>query len=92
MARGWESKAVEEQMQDAQESREKGHKDKLSPKEAEDLRRKEVLILAAARVRSQLESATDDRYRKQLRGALASLETQIAEHSTDGSSLKQSQS
>jgi hypothetical protein len=92
MARGWESKAVEEQMQGAQESREKGHKDKLSPKELEDLRRKEVLILAAARVRSQLESATDDRYREQLRGALASLETQIAEHSTDGSSSKQSQS
>jgi hypothetical protein len=92
MARGWESKSVEEQMRDAQEAREKGHKDKLSAKEVEDSRRKEVLVLAAARVRSQLESATDDRYWEQLRGALASLEIQIGEHSPDGSSSKQSQS
>jgi hypothetical protein len=80
MARGWESKSVEDQMENSRQEKEnQGHRDRLSLQEAEDLRRREVLVLAVARVRAQLESATDDRYREQLLSALASLEGQLSQ-------------
>ncbi len=81
MARGWESKSVEEQMENSREPAAKNEKGKLSPQELEDLRRREVLALSIARVRSQLETATEGRYREQLLSALASLERQLGEHS-----------
>jgi hypothetical protein len=82
MARGWESKAIEEQVQEAQSSREQPHKEKRTAQEAELMRRKEVLTLAITRVRKQLESASEPRYREQLLGALASLEAELAERSS----------
>jgi TATA-binding protein-associated factor Taf7 len=82
MARGWESKSVEAQAQEAQSSREQPHKEKRTAQEAELIRRKEVLTLAITRVRKQLESATEPRYREQLLDALAALETQLAERTS----------
>jgi cell division protein FtsN len=81
MARGWESKSVEDQVQEAQSRKEHPAKQKLTAEQAEHLRRKEVLTLAVTRVRKQLESASETRYREQLLSALASLEAQLAEHS-----------
>jgi hypothetical protein len=82
MARGWESKSVEDQVQEAQSRQEHATKQKLTAEQAEHLRRREVLILTITRVRKQLESASEPRYREQLLGALASLEAQLAEHTS----------
>jgi hypothetical protein len=82
MARGWESKSVEDQVQEAQSRQEHPAKQKLTAEQAELLRRREVLTLAVTRVRKQLESASEPRYREQLLGALASLEAQLAEHTS----------
>ena len=81
MARGWESKSIEAQVQEAQSTREQPRKEKRPAQEAELMRRKEVLTLAITRVRKQLESVSEPRYRDQLFAALTSLEAELAERS-----------
>jgi len=81
MARGWESKSVEDQVQ---ESRAKDHKDQgkkaqLIPEQLDLRRRRDVLRLSRARVERELEASQNPRYREQLRKALADLDAQIAE-------------
>jgi hypothetical protein len=82
MARGWESKAVEDQVQNqVQNSQTKG-RDKRgqpqSPAQYEARRQREVLLLSRTRVQKSLESSQDPRYREQLNRALADIESQIA--------------
>lgn len=82
MARGWESKAVEGQVQqfesnDAQADA-KGKKNRVTPDQIAARRENEVLLLSRARVQRSLELASDERYREQLRLALADLDAKIA--------------
>jgi hypothetical protein len=74
MARGWESKSVEDQVQQAQEADTKSKKKELTPSQADSRREKEVLLLSRARVKHQLETAQDPRYREQLTRALADID------------------
>jgi hypothetical protein len=78
MARGWESKAVEGQVQDFQERESDGKKRPLTPAQLESRRRGEVLLLSRARVEKDLQASRDPRYREQLKRALADLDSQIA--------------
>ncbi|MGB0033897.1 MAG: hypothetical protein WBP79_00295 [Candidatus Acidiferrales bacterium] len=79
MARGWESKAVEEQVKEFQ-GKEKGNpRMPLTPAQAEVHRRREVLLLSRARVQKDLESSQDPRYREQLQHALADLDARLSE-------------
>jgi len=79
MARGWESKAVEDQMQDSQSRAPGDPRTKLTPEQVEASRQREVLILAITSVQSHLQSVSDPQYRAQLERALESLETRLAQ-------------
>jgi hypothetical protein len=78
MAKGWESKAVESQVQDSKSS----PRDKKAPLTAAQIqahRQREVLLLSRARVAGDLASSSDSRYRDQLTRALADLDEQISQ-------------
>jgi len=78
MARGWESKSVEGQVQEFEERDSSGRKRQLTPAELETRRRREVLLLSLARVEKDLQSNPDPRYKEQLHRALADLDSQLA--------------
>ncbi len=83
MARGWESKAVEGQVQEFQSKEDRQTKKQLTQVQVETRRRTQVLLLARARVEKQLQSNQDPRYREQLTRALADLDAQLATLSSD---------
>jgi hypothetical protein len=76
MAKGWESKSVESQIQEL-ESKRRG-KEALIVVDVGAHRRREVLLLSRARVQRDLELSQDQRYRDQLMHALADLEAQLS--------------
>ena len=78
MARGWESKAVEAQMETAEASA-VSNKKQLTPEEREKSRRRESLLLSRNRVLQDLEQSNNPRYRKILSDALAHLDAKLAE-------------
>ena len=76
MARGWESKSVESQQDDARERKQEG-----PPLTAEARARRErtrELTLALAQVRDQQAAATQPNHRAMLERAAASLEAELA--------------
>jgi len=81
MAKGWESKAVEDQVQETQEAS-KTPKDNrrkpLTPQQMEAHRRKSVLLLSRKRVEKDLNASQNARYKEQLAKALADLDAQIS--------------
>jgi hypothetical protein len=83
MARGWESKAVEGQVQEFQSKEDRQTKKQLTQAQIETRRQTQVLLLARARVEKQLQCNQDPRYREQLTRALADLDAQLAELSAD---------
>ncbi len=77
MARGWESKAVELQMESANAEHTDGPDSRLSDEQKKAKREQEGLILARANVLRQLEATTNERYAESLRQALSDLESRI---------------
>ncbi|HEX8141134.1 MAG TPA: hypothetical protein VF553_00960 [Pyrinomonadaceae bacterium] len=79
MARGWESKAVADQMEEADERARAGRsaEDELSPQERERRQHLESLKLSRARTLDQLERATNQAYREMLRRTLRALEAEL---------------
>lgn len=82
MARGWESKSVENQVEQFQSGKDQKQKNRLSAEDAEKTRRKGVLELARTRIKADLESCRDPAYERQLRGALEHIEAQLAQTRT----------
>lgn len=78
MARGWESKAVEDQVQEQQANDSKVSKQPAGASELEQRRRREVLQLSRVRVQRDLESTQNPRYRDQLTRALSDIDAQLA--------------
>ena len=78
MAKGWESKAVENQIQDSDSSQRDNKRAPLTVAQIEAHRRREVLLLSRARVADDLQASSDSRYRDQLTRALADLDAQIS--------------
>jgi hypothetical protein len=76
MARGWESKSVESQME-AAESRQAALKVIHSEEEIRQIRERESLELSRKRVLQDLEAARHPRHRQQLEAALAHLENRL---------------
>ena len=79
MARGWESKSVEDQIGEAEAQKDLRAKPHLSPIDREQQERKESLLLSRAQIVSRLEVARDKRYRSQLESALKHLDAQLKE-------------
>ncbi len=85
MARGWESKAVEEQMNEREAGAFRGESDAVKASSAERARQTQIrsLQLSRSRISNQLASATNPAHRTMLERALAALDQQIAEASKD---------
>ena len=78
MARGWESKAVEDQIEQANErARRQESLEDLSPEEQARRERLESLRLSRARTLAQLESATRPAHRQMLQRTLRALEAEM---------------
>jgi hypothetical protein len=78
MAKGWESKSVEEQIEQTRPIDPPDHKKQLTPRQMETHRRKEVLLLSRARVEWDLQASQNPRYREQLIKALSDLDAQLS--------------
>ncbi len=77
MARGWESKAVEQQQDEATRTP-SPRKRLFSPEEAINQRQKQGLTLSRQNVVQQLERATNSAHRQMLKKALADLDAQLS--------------
>jgi len=75
MARGWESKSVESQQDDA--ARRKDVKPALTPEQQERLVRRRTLELSRARLAADLDRASAPLHRNMLERALAELDAQL---------------
>ena len=79
MARGWDSKSVEDQIGAAEADRDAQIKPQLSTQEREKQTRRESLLLSRAQVIGRLKTATNTRYRAQLEKTLQDLEELLRE-------------
>ena len=78
MARGWESKSVEDQIASSEPSlRGAVMRKEQAPHDLESVRQKENILLSRTRVAHDLETAQNPRYRTQLTRALAALDEQL---------------
>ena len=75
MARGWESKAIEQQQEEAAASK-TGHKLRSAEQIAEEQRRHSI-ELSRQRILQQLQVACNPRHRQMLEQALADLDAQL---------------
>ena len=78
MARGWESKSVESQIESAEERAALAKLPRLTPEEAERKRQRESLLLSRTRVMHDMETSKNPGYRKTLEAALKHLDDKIA--------------
>ena len=78
MARGWESKSVEEQQAQAV-SEASPARPPLTPAQIASARGKQGLLLSRQYVLQQLEAARNSRHREILQNALADLDRQLAQ-------------
>ena len=79
MARGWESKSVEGQIESFESNRSAEVKSRLTSAQADLLRRKNSLQLARSRILQNLETVLSPRYRDMLNVALSDLDKKLAE-------------
>lgn len=78
MARGWESKQVEDQQAEAARQRELRERRALTPVQEAARQRRETLLLAAASTRAALASCRMENHREMLRMQLDAIGRQIA--------------
>jgi hypothetical protein len=79
MARGWESKSVEDQISQKENPNTSTGNSKITRKEAVRREKRDGLVLARTRTMSDLQSARDARYKALLERTLAHLNNQLAE-------------
>lgn len=79
MARGWESKSVEDQIDAAKADRDAQIKPRLTEEQRAQSELKQSLRLSRAQTLRRLKAATNDRYRAQLQSALDHLDAQLAQ-------------
>lgn len=78
MARGWESKSVEAQIEDRKsDSSNQTNSKPASQEEIHEKIRKANLQLSRKRILQQLEATSNERYSEQLRRSLAELDCQL---------------
>jgi hypothetical protein len=82
MARGWESKSVEEQIQTAREEKPLASETAIrnhDSNEEKPSRHKESLLLARTRILKDLQTTENPRYRAFLESSLSGIEKQLQE-------------
>jgi len=78
MARGWESKSVEDQIEEARRSQGASEDRVLAPEEKERERKVESLKLERSRLTEQLNRARTESHRRMIRQSLEAIEKEIA--------------
>jgi hypothetical protein len=78
MARGWESKSVEAQIDAAVDHHSAGLENSPDPETLELIRKKETILLSRTRVVREMKSAQNPRYKDLLSKALADLDAQLS--------------
>ena len=76
MARGWESKSIEAQQEEA--ARQRVTKPALTPEQRLELERRRTLELSRARAEADLARATSPPHRRMLQQTLAAIDEQLA--------------
>jgi vacuolar-type H+-ATPase subunit E/Vma4 len=79
MARGWESKSVESQIESAERRREESDAAALDADQIRRLREKESLQSSRTRVLNDLAACMNPRYREKLLAALSHLDEKLEE-------------
>jgi len=79
MAKGWESKSVESQIESFEAGRRAARKQASTPEQMERERQKGSIALTRKRVLHDLEQCRNPRYRKMLEESLAYLDAKLAE-------------
>jgi hypothetical protein len=79
MARGWESKAVEAQLEESESEPSLNPDQKISAEEKQSIFKKKDLMLSRKRVLQQMELSPNERYAELLRRTLAGLDAELAE-------------
>jgi hypothetical protein len=79
MARGWESKSIEAQIEESNSEPLQTAEQQPSAEERQALLKKRDLMLSRRRILQQLESSPSERYSELLRRTLAGLDQDIAE-------------
>ena len=87
MSRGWESKSVESQMEEAAARRAAPRKAPLTPEQICLQRERESLELSRKRVLADLETVTHQRHREQLESALRYLDQETGHANLGGFDL-----
>jgi hypothetical protein len=77
MARGWESKSVEQQQEEMSQQR-KPVRPPISPEQQQRNRKREGLLLSRERITQQLDTADNPRHRQMLEQAIAELDRQLS--------------
>lgn len=75
MARGWESKSVEAQMEEAATS--STAKPRLSPEQIEAMQKRETLMLTKKKLQADLERSSNPRHQQMLQRAIEEVEKQL---------------
>ena len=79
MARGWESKDVESQVESNQSVKAPVSKTQKTPEQLQQERERQGIELSRKRIMSDLENATNPNHRKSLEAALAHLDQKLSE-------------
>ena len=79
MARGWESKAVADQIEEGESRQSAVPRDETSPEERQLKERHDSLLLSKSRLLQQLERATNPAYRGVLLNGLKAVEKELEE-------------
>lgn len=78
MARGWESKSVESQIEAGGQYRKASPAKVITPEELNLVRQKESLILTRTRVMRDIETSSNPRYRTLMEKTLAELNAKLS--------------
>ena len=78
MARGWESKSVESQMESAQDGASQSSRQAATEDAKKAQRERQGLLLSRTYVLRQIESSSNERYTQSLRQALSEIERKLA--------------
>jgi hypothetical protein len=79
MARGWESKSIESQIESAESRRTAARAAPVDTAETERVRQRESLLLSRIRIVNDLETAKNARYRDVLKAALKHLDDKLTQ-------------
>ena len=78
MARGWESKSVESQVENARDGAEKAQNPPLTDGEKKARHERDSLKLSRAYIVHQIEASTNERYTRSLQQALSEIDEKLA--------------